>query len=289
MSPQNYPSNPYDDGYYVNSQGQPGTTTLHYAPPYPTKHQWAIITDLNKCFGCGGCQVSCKEWNTSGINGPLPDIDPYGNLDVMFWLRVLYVEVGTWPETKVYNIPINCFHCKDAPCVTVCPIGATFKREEDGIVLVDYSECIGTKYCIYGCPYGNRFYDPVEGVTKKCTHCVDRIYDMSLPPEERIPACIHGCMVQARIWADINNPTDPGTVLFVERGGFVLGPETGANPSSGYLPWRSNNGQNPDISILSNTDYYSQNVGVQTTQIQGNGSVFTEQNPGNGQGNPSTG
>lgn len=248
--------------------------------PYSNKKNYAIITDLNKCFGCAGCQMSCKEWNTSGMFGPLPDLNPYGDLDVMFWLRVIYVEVGNYPQTKVYNIPINCFHCMDAPCVPVCPVGATFKRVEDGIVLVDYTECIGTKYCIYACPYGNRFFDYIEGVTKKCTHCFDRIYDPTLPPEERIPACIHGCMVQARIWADRLDPTDPGNILFVDKGGFVLGPETGANPASGYLPWRSEYAADNDVELLSESEYYDvwTSNGVVILGAQGNNSTYTEQN-----------
>ncbi len=254
---------------------------VEYSIPFHPKANYAIITDLNKCFGCGGCQMSCKEWNTSGMFGPLPDLNPYGDLDVMFWLRVLYIEIGEWPQTKVYNIPINCFHCLNAPCVEVCPVGATFKRVEDGIVLVDYTKCIGCKYCIYGCPYGNRLFDPIEGVVKKCTHCFDRINDPNLPPEERIPACIHGCMVQARTWANVLDPTDPGNILFVDKGGFVLGPETGANPASGYLPWRSNYAADNDVPLLSQAEYYNVWTGNGVVQLgaQGNNSTYTENNP----------
>lgn len=254
---------------------------VQHAPPFTPQKNYAIITDLNKCFGCAGCQMSCKEWNTSGMFGPLPDLNPYGDLDVMFWLRVLYVEIGNYPQTKVYNIPINCYHCLNAPCVPVCPVGATFKRTEDGIVLVDYNECIGTKYCIYACPYGNRFFDYIEGVTKKCTHCFDRIYDPNLPPEERIPACIHGCMVQARIWANRLDPTDPGTILFIDKGGFVMGPETGADPASGYLPWRSKYAGS-DVQILTEGEYYDvwTSNGVVILGAQGNNSTYTEGNQG---------
>ncbi|AAY81395.1 4Fe-4S dicluster domain-containing protein [Sulfolobus acidocaldarius] len=253
---------------------------VEYRLPFKPSKNFAIITDLNKCFGCAGCQMSCKEWNTSGMFGPLPDLNPYGDLDVMFWLRVLNVEVGNWPQTKVYNIPINCFHCMNAPCVPVCPVGATFKRVEDGIVLVDYNKCIGCKYCIYGCPYGNRFFDPVQGVVKKCTHCFDRLYDTTIPPEERIPACIHGCMVQARIWANILDPTDPGTILFVDKGGFVMGPETGANPASGYLPWRSDYAGNEDVELLSQEEYFNVWTATGVVQLgsQGTNSTTTQSN-----------
>ena len=68
-------------------------------------------------------------------------------------------------------------HCSDAPCVTVCPTGASYKREEDGIVLVNPDTCIGCKLCSWSCPYGAREYDEEAGIMKKCTLCVDKIYN----------------------------------------------------------------------------------------------------------------
>jgi Fe-S-cluster-containing dehydrogenase component len=75
-------------------------------------------------------------------------------------------------------------------CVTVCPTGASYKRAEDGIVLVNEDTCIGCKLCSWACPYGAREYDHDDGVMKKCTLCVDRIYNENLPEEDRNPpAC----------------------------------------------------------------------------------------------------
>src|SRR3546814_4859575 len=67
--------------------------------------------------------------------------------------------------------------CEDAPCVTVCPTGASYKRAEDGIVLVNADTCIGCKLCSWACPYGAREYDADVGVMKKCTLCIDKIYN----------------------------------------------------------------------------------------------------------------
>src|SRR5690606_30181478 len=78
------------------------------------------------------------------------------------------------------HFPRSCLHCETPACVTVCPTGASYKRAEDGIVLVDEAKCIGCKLCSWACPYGAREYSAVEGVMKKCTLCIDRIYNEKL-------------------------------------------------------------------------------------------------------------
>ena len=78
--------------------------------------------------------------------------------------------------------PKSCLHCENAHCVTVCPTGASYKRDEDGIVLVDEEKCIGCGLCAWACPYGARELDGSEGVMKKCTLCIDRIYNDTLSP-----------------------------------------------------------------------------------------------------------
>ena len=88
---------------------------------------------------------------------------------------------GSIPHSETLHFPKSCLHCEDPPCVPVCPTGASYKRKEDGIVLVDYDKCIGCKYCSWACPYGAREFDEKQKVMKKCTLCVDRIYDQSLP------------------------------------------------------------------------------------------------------------
>ena len=86
-------------------------------------------------------------------------------------------EVGEFPNTQTVHFPKSCLHCEDPPCVPVCPTGASYKRAEDGIVLVDYDKCIGCKYCAWACPYGVRELDEQQKVMTKCTLCVDRIND----------------------------------------------------------------------------------------------------------------
>ncbi len=199
--------------------------------------QLALVIDLNVCVGCHACVTSCKEWNTSGSAGPLTDMNPYGaNPTGVFFNRVQTFECGTYPTVETIHFPKSCLHCEDAPCVPVCPTGASFKRAEDGIVLVDYDKCIGCKYCSWSCPYGAREFDPVQGVMKKCTLCVDRITDMSLPADRRKPACVLACPTSARLFGDIKDPNSEVSVAIRDNAGFQLMPEWGTQPSNHYLP-----------------------------------------------------
>jgi len=204
-----------------------------------SKIQYALVIDLNVCVGCHACVTSCKEWNTSGWAGPLTDENPYGaDPSGVFFNRVQTYECGTYPQTETIHFPKSCLHCEEPPCVPVCPTGASYKREADGIVLVDYDKCIGCKYCSWSCPYGAREFDPVEGVMKKCTLCVDRLYDTTLAEDRRKPACVLACPPAARIFGDINDPDSEAAKAIRDAGGFQLMPEWGTNPANHYLPRR---------------------------------------------------
>ena len=136
------------------------------------------------------------------------------------------------------HFPRSCLHCETPACVTVCPTGASYKRAEDGIVLVNPDTCIGCKLCSWACPYGAREYDYAHGVMKKCTLCIDRIYNETLAPEDRIPACVRACPTGARHFGDLGDPNSAVSVLVAERGGYDLLPETGYKPVNKYLPPR---------------------------------------------------
>jgi Fe-S-cluster-containing dehydrogenase component len=136
------------------------------------------------------------------------------------------------------HFPRSCLHCETPACVTVCPTGASYKRAEDGIVLVDEDKCIGCKLCSWACPYGAREYSEVEGVMKKCTLCVDRIYNENLPEAEREPACVQVCPTRARHFGDLGDPESKVSKLVAERGGVALLPELGYAPVNRYLPPR---------------------------------------------------
>ena len=147
-------------------------------------------------------------------------------------------EVGEYPGTETLHFPKSCLHCEDPPCVPVCPTGASYKRKEDGIVLVDYDKCIGCKYCSWACPYGARELDEKQQVMKKCTLCVDRIYDQSIPEDRRKPACVISCPTSARLFGDVHDPESDVSVAIRENGGYPLMPEWGTKPANHYLPRR---------------------------------------------------
>jgi Fe-S-cluster-containing dehydrogenase component len=120
----------------------------------------------------------------------------------------------------------------------VCPTGASYKRSEDGIVLVNEDACIGCGLCAWACPYGAREMDADAGVMKKCTLCVDRIYNENLPEEDREPACVRTCPTGARHFGDFADPESVVSKLSAARGGYALMPELGTKPVNRYLPPR---------------------------------------------------
>jgi len=201
--------------------------------------QLALVIDLNVCVGCQACVTSCKQWNTSGSAGPLADLNAYGaNPTGTFFNRVQTYEAGAFPATETIHFPKSCLHCEDPPCVPVCPTGASYKRAEDGIVLVDYDKCIGCKYCAWACPYGARELDEERQVMTKCTLCVDRVYDPLLPEADRQPACVQACPTNARLFGDIKDPDSVVSKAIAERGGYQLMPEWDTQPANHYLPRR---------------------------------------------------
>ncbi|MFM0403980.1 4Fe-4S dicluster domain-containing protein [Paraburkholderia aspalathi] len=199
--------------------------------------QMALVIDLNVCVGCQACVTSCKEWNTSGESGSLADLNPYdADPSGTFFNRVQSFEAGSYPNADTIHFPKSCLHCEDPPCVPVCPTGASYKRKEDGLVLVDFDKCIGCKYCAWACPYGARELDEARKEMTKCTLCVDRIHDENLSERDRQPACVLACPTSARLFGDIHDPESVVSKAIEERGGYQLMPEWNTKPANHYLP-----------------------------------------------------
>jgi sulfite dehydrogenase (quinone) subunit SoeB len=205
--------------------------------PARTDKALGLVIDLDTCVGCHACAVACKEWN--GVAAPLTDEDAYGAEPSGAWLNRVhsYEATGDGPA-RVVHFPRSCLHCADAPCVTVCPTGASYKRVSDGIVLVEESTCIGCGLCAWACPYGAREMDRAGGVMKKCTLCVDRIDNPALAEADRVPACVKACPAGARHFGDLSDPGSDVSRLVAARGGVDLMPELGTRPVNKYLPPR---------------------------------------------------
>jgi len=213
------------------------------ALPGHTDRKLGLVIDLDTCVGCHACVTACKGWNDRGADGrggALSDQDAYGAAPSGTFLNRVhsYQVTPDHGPAQIVNFPRSCLHCEDAPCVTVCPTGASFKRAEDGIVLVNEDACIGCGLCAWACPYGARELDADAGVMKKCTLCVDRIYNDHLPEEDRIPACVRTCPTGARHFGDFADPDSNVSRLSAERGGYALMPDLGTRPVNRYLPPR---------------------------------------------------
>jgi len=211
-------------------------------PAQPTPKRLGLVVDLDICVGCHACAVNCKEWNTGGYHAPLTDTDPYGGSPEGVWFNRIHTFETTADAPgaggRVVHFPKSCLHCDNAPCVTVCPTGASYKRAADGIVLVDEAMCIGCKLCSWACPYGAREYDADDGVMKKCTLCIDRIYNENLEEVARVPACVATCPASARHFGDFADPDSEVSRMVAERGGYDLMPEQDCRPTNKYLPPR---------------------------------------------------
>jgi Fe-S-cluster-containing dehydrogenase component len=207
--------------------------------PQQTGKQLGLVIDLDVCVGCHACAVNCKEWNTGGVAAPLTDLNPYGEDPLGVWFnRIHSYETNKGGKGTTVHFPRSCLHCAEPACVTVCPTGASYKRAEDGIVLVNEDLCIGCKLCSWACPYGAREYDYDAGVMKKCTLCIDKIYNENLDPADRVPACVATCPTSARSFGDLGDPNSAVSKLVRERGGYDLMPEMGYKPTNKYLPPR---------------------------------------------------
>jgi Fe-S-cluster-containing dehydrogenase component len=203
------------------------------------KKKLGLVIDLDICVGCHACATSCKEWNNGGAYGPLTDFNAYGAGAWGVWFnRVHSFEEGEGEGARTVYFPKSCLHCEEPACVTVCPTGASYKRAEDGIVLVNEDICIGCKLCSWACPYGAREFDEDAGVMKKCTLCIDRIYNENLVEKERLPACVMACPTSARHFGDLGDPDSDVSRMVADRRGADLLPELGYRPVNKYLPPR---------------------------------------------------
>ena len=146
----------------------------------------------------------------------------------------------------IFIIAEPCVGVCDTACVEVCPVdcihpdhGWTKGDDAAGKMLyIDPEECIGCGLCAWSCPYCARELDPAEAVMKKCTLCVDRIYNDNLPEEDRQPACVRTCPTNARHFGDLGDPNSEVSLMVAARGGVDLMPEQDTRPVNKYLPPR---------------------------------------------------
>jgi len=176
--------------------------------------RYGFVMDQRKCIGCHACTVACKEENQVplGVNRT--------------WVK--YIEKGTFPDTRRYFSVLRCNHCDNAPCVTICPTVALYRRP-DGIVDFDGDRCIGCKSCLQACPYDALYIDPATRTAAKCHYCAHRV-EVGLEP-----ACVIVCPVQAIIPGDLDDPGSLIARLVASQQTQVRKAEQGTQPKVFYL------------------------------------------------------
>lgn len=178
-----------------------------------------LVIDLDRCSGCDSCVVACKFEN---------------NLDLgVYWNRVNPVgPSGDFPNIEQYWLPTQCQQCENAPCVAACPTGASYRDEENGLVLIDKEACIGCQVCLDACPYGARTFNPTLNVVEKCTCCVQRLAD------GQKPACVTNCCTGGRFFGDLDDPESDAAKAVAAAGEencYHLPDPSGAEPRTVYI------------------------------------------------------
>lgn len=211
------------------------------------QRSWVMVIDLRKCTGCNACTISCIAENHL----------PAG----VVYRPVMEEEIGRFPNVSMRSIPRPCMQCETAPCVPVCPVHATWVRA-DGIVDMDYDQCIGCRYCMTACPYHARTFDfgysytdgtparqPYEDVrsfeygkrweqrrgaspagnVRKCHFCTHKL-DAGM-----LPSCVTSCIGYATYFGDANDPDSLVAELISRTNKIRLKEEMGTRPRVYYL------------------------------------------------------
>lgn len=253
-----------------------------------SRHQYAMVMDLNKCIGCQTCTVACKKqwtdgdgqahmyWNNvetypgqgyprgwqeqgggfaAGVLSPgrLPDVADYGEAWEYDYAQRLFEGKGkpvmphvdptngpNWDEdvgalngedNYFFYLPRICNHCTHPACLEACPRGAIYKRDEDGIVLVDQARCRGYRQCVRACPYKKMFFNEIAGRSQKCIFCYARL------EKGEANACARQCVGRVRFVGLLDDPESPVHRIVVKhRAALPLFPGRGTGPNVYYVP-----------------------------------------------------
>lgn len=239
----------------------------HESDLYPDykyeSYAWGMVIDMTVCTGCNACVTACQAEN----NIPIVGKDEVRIGREMHWIRVDNYYRGDIDDPEYFHQPMACQHCEKAPCEPVCPVGATM-HDQEGLNVMVYNRCVGTRYCSNNCPYKVRRFNFLQyaeldvsatelslannpdvsvrsrGVMEKCTYCTQRISGARIESNnegrairdgEVVTACQAACPTEAIVFGDINDPNSAVTVTKRSPLNFALLEELNVFPRTTYL------------------------------------------------------
>ena len=245
---------------------------LYGLVPKSQDHQWAMAIDLSICTGCSACVVACQAENN------VPTVGPVGveRGRAMHWLRIDSYFTGDPNDPEVQRQPMLCQHCEHAPCEYVCPVNATV-HSDDGLNVMVYNRCVGTRFCSNNCPYKVRRFNWFDyhhdesateqlvhnpdvtvrerGVMEKCTFCVQRLREEDIRSRteqgergKRAPvqtACQQACPTRAIVFGDLLQPGSEVAALHENDRAYAALEDLGTLPRVRYL--QSVKNKNPEV------------------------------------------